>query len=637
MFEWGTTQNLSKDAYDSIAQNTLQRFREATIWQGSERVGDKTLRRVLQECHDQLHGIPSPMDRERSDALGVHSTVNLTAMKVGIVQSFLSESLLQPDLLPWSIRPTPVPSLSERGRRTALDAVKVKIFEENFSGDLVELARKIKYMVMEQEKKQAEEAARMMETLISDQCAEGGWRTALNAFLLDFANYPFAVLHGPVPVIRPRLVWSGDDLRVKRETFYEFRAISPFDFWYSPDSRNTQDGTSIFIRQRFTRQQLIDMSRAPSYNREAILALLDETEKDDQYNLKWMSENPDQPDDQLVMWTNCSATIDALLAYGRYSGRELQAYGYSGLNDSEYYDATVTVIGGRAVQVYVQRNPHVNIRPVYTASFYKISDRIPGHGIAQRIRDVDRAYQTVFQYMIRNAANVSEPITEADYTRLSKYMVDDDLTSLIPGGFYLADNDIATNNPALRFYSIPSVMPQYGQLLDQLMELAHYVTNIPAALHGTAVGTGVNRTFRGAAMLQGNAVKAITSAVGNIDETVLGPLGTLLFNYNMLYEDIDMVRGDSQIVAQGVQGLLQKELDRGKSMEVIQLVGAAGAQMGEIAPKLFAWAMQNVLKTMDVPEELLEIDLSSFNGQAGGAEAAGPGVPAADPQAIGAA
>jgi len=605
MFDWGTTRNLADDAKDNIARITLERYRSATLWQKSERVGEKSLRTVLQECYDQINSIMSCAEREQAEALRVNASINLTAMKVGVVHAFLSEALIQPDLLPWAISPTPIPDLSEDGRMEALELIKREIFEIGFNGDLDGLVQKVKLAVREKERDIAERRAKNMELLMSDQTIEGGWRTAVNAFLMDFAIYPYAVMHGPVPTKKSRMVWENNKLKVKKQSYYEFRNISPFDFWYSPDSRDTQSGTSIFIRQRFTRRQLLDMVGMQSYFADALTDVLFETEKDEDYNFKWMSENPDQRDDSMVMWQNSSGTIDAMLAIGLYSGRELGEYGISGLEDN-YYDATATIIGGRTVQVYIQPDPSVSIRPVHTASFYKTRDRIAGSGIAQRMRDVDRAYQTVFRYMLRNVANASEPIVEADHARLSPFMSDEDLTSLVPGSFYLAKNDGVTNAPALRLTTIPSVIGEYANILQYLMELGHLVTNIPAALHGMPVGTGMNRTFRGAALLQGNAVKSITAAVNNIDETVLGPLGTLLFNWNMLYEkDLD-IRGDSNIVAQGVQGLLSRELDKTKAEDVLQFVAAAGPNIGSMAAPLYAWSVAKILRTMGVPEYLLE-------------------------------
>ena len=212
-----------------------------------------------------------------------------------------------------------------------------------------------------------------------------------------------------------------------------------------------------------------------------------------------------------------------------------------------------------------------------------------------------------------NAYNSSGPITEADYTRLAKYMDNSDLGKIVPNTVYLASADVPTSNPALRFYTVPSAVPQYQAMMSYFMDLADRVTNIPAALHGIAVGSGANRTFRGAAMLQGNAVKAIQASVANIDEYIFKPMGELLYNYNMTYSDDDSVKGDCKIVACGATGLLQREINRQNSYEILQLVGSAGQQIMQMpkGPEIITWALKNVLGNMGIPKDLLDAQVQA--------------------------
>lgn len=606
IYNYARTVDVPAKSLDAIANITTQRFNEAVRWQSQELIGGKPLREVLRECYDQFNGILSCTDKQIADEIGVDAYVNLSGMKCGLVQSYLLETLVQSDALPWTVQPTPIPNLSNAGRYEVLAAVEREVFNNQFQGDLQELVRDLKTTVLRREFEYAKTAAEGMEKLMTDQCLEGGWSTAMYGFTTDFVTYPFAVLQGPVPVRRPRLQWVNDKLATKYEIFYEFRSVSPWDFWYSPDSPDTQRGTGVFVRQRWTRQQLLDAAKMPSYIQENILQVLKDAERPD-YNYKWLSENPDQPDDQLVMWANCSATVDVLVHYGYFSGKELRGYGIQNVEDTEFYNATVTVINGWTVQVVVPPNPNLNQRPVYTASFYKTHDRIPNFSIPQRIRDVERCYLTVLRYLITNAAVSSGPIVEADYSRLSKYMTDEDIARLVPNTVYLSDGLTGANNPALRFSTVPSVLGPYQSILQYFMDLVDRISNIPAALHGMAQGTGVNRTFRGAAMLQGNAVKAIQAAVRNIDQFVFEPLGRQLYNYNMVYSDDVSIKGDCKVLATGSTGLMQKEIDRQNSYEILQLTASAGQQLAQMPRglEIMAWALQNVLGHMGVPKELL--------------------------------
>ena len=606
VYSYGKTVDVPSKSLDSIANITLRRYNEAVLWQSQERVGSCSLRETLRNCYDQFNGILSCRDQEIVEAIGVDAYVNLSAMKAGVVQAFLLETLVQSDSLPWVISPTPVPSLSDTGRYEVLSQIQNEIYNNNFRGDLQELIRNVKAVTVRKEYEHAQTAAQAMERLMIDQCLEGGWNTAMYGLVTDFVVYPYAILSGPVPMRRHALQWSGDKVTHKAEIYYGFQSVSPWDFWYSPDSPDTQRGTGVFVRQRWTRQRLLDAARLPSYNRENILKVLKGVEVSKNRDLQWMSENPDQPDDYLALWADCSATIDVLIHYGYFSGRELRDY-VSGLEDDEFYNATITVINGWTVQVVIPPNPNLDIRPIHTASFYKTHDRIPGASIPQRLRDVERVYLTALRYMVSNAANASGPVVEAEYGRLAKYASDTDLARIVPNTVYLADEALGSAGPALKFYSIPSIIPQYLQIMEYCMDLADRVTNIPAALHGIAVGSGVNRTFRGAAMLQNNASKSLQAAVRNLDQFIFTPLGQQLYNYNMQYWPDDSVKGDCKILAQGATGLLQREIDRQASYEILQLTAAAGNQLAQMpnGPAIMTWALNNVFKTMGVPQELL--------------------------------
>jgi hypothetical protein len=293
------------------------------------------------------------------------------------------------------------------------------------------------------------------------------------------------------------------------------------------------------------------------------------------------------------------------LHYGFFSGRELSGYGISGLESGKFYDATVTVVGGYTVQAFVAPDPTVNMRPVFTASFYRTRDRIANYGIGQRLRDVERLYLIALRFLVRNMANSSEPVTELNVRKLAKSASEEDFAKIAPGMVIPIEDDMPNDQrPAVRFSTIANNMASYEGILQYFMDLAHLVTNIPAGLHGTAVGTGANRTFRGMANLQSNAIKSLEAAVGNIDETVFLPMGHLLYGYNMLYEDDETIKGDSKVLAQGVQGLLAREINRNNAMELLQLIGSVGAQLGPSVTPLVDWALQQMLTAMRVPPDI---------------------------------
>ena len=608
-------EELPDKAVDPLAAEVLRRFNGAVAWQSAELVNGKPLRTVLEQCWMQQNGIMSADAKERAEELGTNVYVNLTALKADIANAYLNDALTSSGnaSLPWIIQPTPRPDISPIAQDEVFIRIRTMIEQQAFNEDpvaLVAAIRQAKREMYEQESDKAQKSADAMTRLMEDQCAEGGFDRALTDFLQYFPIYPFAVFAGPYVTKAPRLIWGRTKPRLADEVFATFRAISPFDFCYSPDSPDTQRGTCIFTRTRWTRRELLNAASMPGYLHENVLKVLEDADNSNvDFNLSWLSRSPDDSRRTMALWASDVQPIDVLTHYGFFSGRELMKYNFFNLDANEYYNAQMSLVNGRVIEVKVFSDPKMATRPVYTASFYRTGgDRIAGDSIAQRMRDVERAYIACLMYLMRNAANASAPLCEADYKRIQRYMGENELGQVVPGSMYLVDSDYSNGNqPAFRFTDIPSNMPAYAQLLEMFMQLADRVTNIPAALHGEAVGSGAMRTFRGMSMLQGNAVKALHAAVENIANGIFRPFGELLYNTNMLYShDID-VKGDSQIITKGADGLLQKEMERQSAMELLQVVGSAASGLGQmvnLAP-VVEWSLMKLLGAMGVPDNIL--------------------------------
>lgn len=626
-------EELPKKAVDPLAAEVLRRFNGAIGWQSAELVNGKPLRTVLEQCWMQQNGIMAADAKERAEELGTNVYVNLTALKADVANAYLNDALTSSgnSSLPWVIQPTPRPDISPVAQDEVFIRIRSMIEQQAFNEDpaaLVAAIRQAKREMFEQESDKAQKSADAMTKLMEDQCAEGGFDRALTDFLQYFPIYPFAVFAGPYVTKAPKLVWGRNKPRISDEVYATFRAISPFDFVYSPDSPDTQRGTCIFTRTLWTRRELLNAAKMPGYIHDSVLKVLDDADKSNvDFNLSWLSRSPDDARRNMALWASDVQPIEVLTHYGFFSGRELMKYNFFDLEDTEYYNAQLSLVNGRVIEVKVFSDPKMSTRPVYTASFYKTGgDRIAGDSIAQRMRDVERAYIACLMYLMRNAANASAPLCEADYKRIQRYLGESELGQLVPGSMYLVDSDYGNGNqPAFRFTDIPSNMPAYAQLLEMFMQLADRVTNIPAALHGEAVGSGAMRTFRGMSMLQGNAVKALHAAVENIANGVFRPFGELLYNTNMLYShDVD-VKGDSQIVAKGADGLLQKEMERQSAMEILQVVGSAASGLGQmvnLAP-VVEWSLMKLLGSMGVPDNILG-QVNAVPPQGMGAVTGGP-------------
>lgn len=609
-----TIEDIPDKAVDPLAHSMMSRYQAAVAWQSSEQVNGRSLRTVLQQCWEQINSIQSCDAKERAEALGVDVNVNLTALKSDIANAFLNDALTSSANaeLPWIIQPTPRPDISVPAKEKILMTVREGLTMGAFAGNaplLIAAIKQLKLVAFEAEKEEAKKAADAMMSLLADQCFEGGFYRALNDFIQSFCIYPFAIFAGPFITRAPRLAWGKNKPRIQTEVFPTFRAISPFDFCYSPDSPDTQRGTCVFTRTLWTRRELLDAMNLSGYIKDNVLAVLKDADSNVNFPLQWLSHNPDTAGQNIALWASNVRPVEVLTQFGLYSGRELAQYNFTGLEDTEYYNTQLAMINGRVIQVKVFSDPALQTRPIYTASFYRTGgDRIAGDGIAQRLRDTERAYIACLQYLMRNTSFASAPICEADYQRMRENLGEGELGRIIPGTMYLVESSAATREPAMRFTSIPANTAPFVQLMEYFMQLADKVTNIPAAMHGEAVGSGAMRTFRGMSLLQGNATKALSAATDNIAEGVFKPLGTSMYNINMLYSPDPDVKGDAQIVTKGSEGLLQKEMEKQSAMEILQIVGSAAAglsQMVNMGP-VVQWSLQKLLSAMGVPDSVTQ-------------------------------
>src|SRR5699024_7744584 len=145
----------------------------------------------------------------------------------------------------------------------------------------------------------------------------------------------------------------------------------------------------------------------------------------------------------------------------------------------------------------------------------------------------------------------AEPITEIEADRILKYMpvewIDDPTIS--PGQVFVADPDRASNGSrAIKFTEIPNVTTSSISMAQYIVDMAHVLSNIPAALHGQPVGSGANRTVRGLLTLQGNTLKPIHSSLVNLDMGVIEPMVTLLYMLLVIHEDGFDYSGDAKII-----------------------------------------------------------------------------------------
>ncbi|MGF6599803.1 hypothetical protein P3T23_004537 [Paraburkholderia sp. GAS448] len=613
---------------DPVALLVRDRYRRARRWRAVERIGRFTVEETLRNCYRQYHAILDPHDQELVDASGIDLTVSITKHKTDVLVAWMRDLLLNSADAPFVVSPTPIPELSVSGKAQVVQQVKKKLLADGATPGpegLVDLVRQLKAQQLAAEQDIAQAASKAMQQRIEEQLVEASFRDELLMFLTNFALYPYAVLVGPTPEMRPVFHWKGNRPVETYEPMLAVRNVSPFDYFWSPDSPSGGKGTFDVIRERMTKYRLMMSATLPGYiTKNVIEALqhfaLPETNRD------WLNPNPDKPMVGSLMW-GLDDSIDVIRHYGLLSGRELRRYGMS-VDDGEYHETEAVVLGYWTIRLLVNPNPNTAERPVYVTSYQRTPGKLPGHGIGQLVRDIERAFMAALRGTLENVSYSVAPLGEVDYRRIQRYVADDQIGNVMAGTVVPTDPDPANGGrPAHYFHTVPTVTQQTMSLMQFFIDMADRWTGLPAALSGQPIGTGVNRTFRGIMALYGNALKGVQSALTNLDIDVFERMGNAYFSFNMKYDPDPSIRGDAKVKARGTSGLLEKEVAKQNAQDTLQFI-AQLAQTGDIPPALLKWAIDQALVAAGVPLDQFP-DESTPSQQAGAPQQ--PGAPGAPP------
>lgn len=598
------------EAKDDLGKEVLRQFRQALFVKQTTTIGDHCLEDLLHECYKARDNTTTPNERALREQYPQWATmpVSLVAFKVGILVPLLRESLIDTVSAPFTTDPTPNPDIPEAKRHEIIDTIASEVLnlaqigslepstlEQTIRGQKVEALRQIK--------NHAKEQAKQLEQALYDKIIEGNYKKAILEFADDFATYPFACLHAPIPTITTDTVWQGDKFKEVQDVRWAFERISPFDLFWTADSTDVQSGTAVFIRKRVPLHFLYEVRelKDSGYIKANIDEIINKAHEGGipRNWTAWHVKNPEVATSEL--W-QAGDTVEILIRYGRFSGYQLHEMGFTHLDDHKSYETKVTMLAGEIIQCQLNNNPKPNPRPVFTASFETRNGSIAGFGLGQKLLGVHQAYRAVIALAMYNLGLSSEPITEVEFTRISQYMPDEwiDNPVISAGQVIPADGDLQGNGSrAIKFTQIPSTLPDCLKLAEYMFRLTHVLSNIPEALHGQPVGTGANRTVRGLLAIQGNTLKPIHSAFMNLDMYVIEPMVMLLYKLLVMYDKDFEYSGDCKIHARGASGMIQREIDKQNAMENIQILGQLG---GQVQPELLHRVITKLLQLSGVLE-----------------------------------
>ena len=424
--------------------------------------------------------------------------------------------------------------------------------------------------------------------------------------------------------------------------------VSPFDVYWTPGVSDIADA-NVVQRSRLTRAEINDLLDLPGFITEAVRAVLDE------YGRGGLVDNWDMTDAERAILENRedprfnqSGLINCLEFQGMAQGRHLLDLGVDPrlvpdpLRD---YYCNCWLIGRHIIKVQLNLSPRKR-HQYYVTSFEKVPGNPVGNGLPDLLADISSVSNAVLRALVNNLSIASGPQVTVNDDRLSDGENGEDM---YPWKRWHVKSDPFGNNTekAIEFFSPTSNSQELMQVYMAFSQMADEHSAIPKFMTGSPPAGGLGRTASGLSMLMQNSSKILQTVAANIDRDVISPMLENLFDITMMTDDTGLLTGEEKIRVMGVQVAMQRETQRARQLEFLQLT-ANPVDMGIIGPKGRAQVLRKVASEIGLPgEDIVPTDqemdeqqkqheaqaMQAMQAQAGGGPGGGggPGSPAGGP------
>lgn len=501
----------------------------------------------------------------------------LTAVKCRGATALLRDVYLSGDR-PWELDPTPVPTIPDSGMQDIEQLIQIEIQSMQQMGQPIDEAvvqdryKQLQASMYDAMRKEAKVAAGYAEDKVDDVLVEGGFYDAFSDFLTDIAIFPFACMKGPVVQNSVEMTWNDTgEMETTVKPRMTWRRVSPFDVFFSPGASTIAE-SDVIERIRLRRADLNALLGLPGYNDENIRAALNDYEHglhdwlDDEESERATEEVKEDP------YLNRSDMIDTLEYNGAIKGSWLLEYGFTEEQvddpDRDYF-VTAWIVGQHTIKVQINPNP-LKRHSYYLTSFEKVPGSIYGNALPETIRDIQAVCNASLRSLVNNMSIASGPQVVVNEERLSPTVNAD---TLYPWKRWRVISDpMGDNSKPVEFFQPQSNSAELLSVYKEMSIIADEVSAIPRYITGSGNASGgAASTASGLSMLMNNASKVLQNVAASVDNDVLKPVLQDLYTMVMLTDETGMLRGDEKINVRGVTVAMQRETDRMRKLEFMQL------------------------------------------------------------------
>lgn len=607
-----------------------------TKWEQMRTAKMQTVEPRLLQCLRQRRG---EYDPERLQLIkeqgGSDIYMMLSSNKARAASSWIRDVMTDPEgmALPFSIRPTPVPTLSPdkvnaayMTMRQELDMV-MGLGVMPSSEEIAEFVEARHEMLMNEQMEEAREASDRMQQKMNDQLIEGECREEFNKFIDDLVTFPFAMMKGPVIRRRPTFKWvpgpGGFQLQIGEEDLPTWARVDPFMIYWSADAEGPRDG-ELIERHRLSRASLASMRGVDGYNSAAIDQVLEAYGSGGLHEWLWVDAAKAVAEGKHLSsaMMNSDGLIDALQYWGSVQGTVLIDWGIDASQVADplaEYSIEAWLIGGWVIKAVINPDP-LQRKPYYKASYEEIPGAWMGNSPMDLIRDCQDVCNASARALVNNMGISSGPQV---WVNIDRIPTGEKITKLYPWKIHQTTSDpLGSTAPPLDFFQPSSLAGELMAVYERFSVLADEYSGVPRYMTGDSPAGGAGRTASGMSMLMNNAGKAIKQVIANVDRNVIEPLVERLWFYNMKYVDDPELKGDVKVSARGSTALMMKEAAAQRRNELLQIALTSPVAQQIMGIEGTAHLLREQVKTLDMnadkivaPPEVIKARMMVQNAQ----------------------
>jgi hypothetical protein len=510
--------------------------------------------------------------------------IGMTRQKTNAAEARLADILLPTDDRNWGIQPTPSPELMgmSKDNKMAMDQQGQPVMSEN--GQPARVRDVVKAVLDVANKK-----ALAMQTEIEDQLVECNYNSELRKVIHDSAVLGTGVIKGPIVTNRTRKAWQPitdsmgqtiHQIEIVQEISPASFRVDPRNVWPDPGcGENIHNGKGIYEREQVTAKQIRDLAKQPGFLKDQLRKVLEEGPKQSA-TLREMTDEDQRDMARLTyeMWTY----------WGEVDHDDLESAGVSVGEKDELrsISACVVMINNTVVKAFMNPLEGGDI-PYDFFVWEKVAGSMWGYGIPYLMRSQQKVLNAAWRQMMDNAGVSSGPQI---VIKPGAIQPADKQWQLSARKIWYATDDIDDVRKAFSTFEFNSHQAELAGIIKMATELADAETGVPTIMQGEK-GAAPD-TVGGMQMLMNSANVVLRRLVKQFDDMVTKSHIRRYYDYNMMYNEDEEIKGDFTIDARGSSALVVRDIQNQSFLNLL----AAGANpiygMYLDTQKLFEKALQ---------------------------------------------